>query len=125
MARLLLVDNAKNLNDALAKLLRDAGYEVEQAFNGSEALLLLRDRPAFDVMVLDMKMPDQAGADVLGQLLPTAPPVIVMTGDEQSVPQPTPPVVRHVLVKVFETDELVAKIKDVLASSGSPPEGAK
>jgi DNA-binding NtrC family response regulator len=114
MARILVVDNSEDLNDAIASILRRDGHEVDQARSGTEALLHLRDQPRFDVMVLDMKMPDLPGMGVLQQLPPDPPPVIVMTGDPEAVPKPAPAAVRHVLLKMFDHDRLLAAIDDVL-----------
>ena len=55
-ARLLVVDDAPNIRSALAKALSFAGYNVEEASSGQQALELLQHK-RFDLMVLDMLMP--------------------------------------------------------------------
>src|SRR5712675_2131815 len=50
------VDTCKNLRD----ILTDCGYSVAIAYCGEEALELVR-REAFDVALLDFKMPDMDG----------------------------------------------------------------
>jgi DNA-binding response OmpR family regulator len=57
------------------------GFEVQKAYTSAEALLVLRTQP-FDVAVLDLKMPDMDGIEVLKiakQVDPTL-QVIMLTG---------------------------------------------
>src|SRR6187402_167763 len=74
--RLVLADDHPLILDALAGLLRSAdGFEVVAACaSGAEAVKAVRQhRP--DILILDLRMPDQDGLDVLrtlaGESLPT------------------------------------------------------
>ena len=62
--RLLLVDDEVAYADVLANRLGKRGFEVHKAYTSPEALLLLRTQ-TFDVAVLDLKMPDMDGIEVL------------------------------------------------------------
>ena len=62
--RVLIVDDDRALRHALATLLQGAGYAVEQAGDGSEALAHLR-RNGTDVMLLDINLPGMSGLEVL------------------------------------------------------------
>lgn len=79
--RLLLVDDETAYVDVLANRLGKRGFEVQKAYTSAEALLVLRTQP-FDVAVLDLKMPDMDGIEVLKiakQVDPTL-QVIMLTG---------------------------------------------
>lgn len=82
-ARILLVDDDKSFNDILTERLRERGYEVESAYNLSEAMFRL-ETASWDVVVLDLKLDGGIGAnvgiDALGAVLdraPTVKPIII------------------------------------------------
>lgn len=80
-SRILVVDDEQHIRDILGETLRDAGYSVETAANGEEAVGKLR-KGAFNLILLDMRMPIRSGLDVLRLLHRSkgAPPVLVITG---------------------------------------------
>jgi len=64
--RLLLCDDSGTERLALARILRDNGYEVDEAADGSAALLVLRgNRRPYDLLLLDLQMPEVDGFEVL------------------------------------------------------------
>lgn len=66
-------------------MLEDAGYEVEAVGNGTDALARLGESK-FDLVLLDIWMPDISGLDVLNELRSASsrPRVVVMTADDTS-----------------------------------------
>ncbi len=82
-ATLLVVDDDPVQRRLLTEMVRRFGYEPEAVESGAQALDRLNDRakPAIDVMVLDLVMPDLDGMAVLERLNAMAerPPVIVQT----------------------------------------------
>jgi two-component system, NtrC family, response regulator HydG len=80
MAKLLIVDDQRNMRTTLAMMLRGAGFEVDEAQNGEEG----SERGgagAYDVVLTDLRMGSKDGIDVL-RAVKTAQPmteVIVMT----------------------------------------------
>jgi DNA-binding NtrC family response regulator len=62
--RVLLVDDEAAYVDVLANRLGKRGFDVKKAYTSPEALLVLRTQQ-FDVAVLDLKMPDMDGIEVL------------------------------------------------------------
>jgi CheY-like chemotaxis protein len=60
-ARVLVIDDDRDLLDALCEVLRDAGYQVSSAGNGYEALRVLADRPLPDLILIDLMMPIMDG----------------------------------------------------------------
>jgi DNA-binding response OmpR family regulator len=82
-ARLLVVDDEPRTAELTAELLRRAGYAVEVAASGSEALQSVRSSSP-DLMLLDYEMPDMEAPEVLDSLRSGADriafPVIILTG---------------------------------------------
>ncbi len=67
MARILICDNEAPLRLLVRATLEPAGYELEEAVDGDEALAVSeRFRP--DLIVLDMMMPGRSGLEVLAAL---------------------------------------------------------
>jgi len=62
--RLLLVDDEVAYADVLANRLGKRGFNVQKAYTSAEALLILRT-DQFDVAILDLKMPDMDGIEIL------------------------------------------------------------
>jgi DNA-binding response OmpR family regulator len=63
-ARLLVVDDDKNVRQPIAKLLQLKGYRVDQSGTGQDTLALLEREP-YDLMVLDLVLPDISGAEIM------------------------------------------------------------
>lgn len=66
MKKVLIVDDdAKNIF-ALSAMLRSKGWDTVSASTMQEAMDLLANTPVFDIMLLDMMMPDMDGYEGLG-----------------------------------------------------------
>jgi len=80
-ARVLIVDDQRNMRTTTALVLAQSGYEVAEAESGDAALERLLVEP-FDVVLTDLRMAPTTGLDVLRRALDIAPTtqVIVMTG---------------------------------------------
>ncbi|MGE5530306.1 MAG: response regulator [Patescibacteria group bacterium] len=66
-AKLLLVDDEKNIRLILTQCLDEAGYEVTAAFDGEHALKKLEEE-RYDLILLDMKLPGMDGLQVLRKI---------------------------------------------------------
>lgn len=64
---ILVVDDNDAVRDLLAARLEDRGYRVATAADGQEAVYMVRQRP-FDLVLLDIMMPEMNGYEVLAQL---------------------------------------------------------
>ena len=62
--RILLVDDLSYVREALAELLRGAGYEVQAVGSGPAALVEL-ERQGADVLLTDLYMPEMTGWDLV------------------------------------------------------------
>jgi CheY-like chemotaxis protein len=82
---ILVVDDHPDTRDALALLLTAAGYVVRTAEDGATALELLQLHPECGLVLLDWRLPDMNGGDVLRALRVepelTDVPVIVLSAD--------------------------------------------
>jgi len=82
-AKLLVVDDEPRTAELTAELLRRAGYSVEVAGSGGDALRSVREATP-DLMLLDYEMPDMDAPEVLDTLRSGAErigfPVIILTG---------------------------------------------
>lgn len=80
--KVLIVDNEKVFASSLADHLISRGLAAQSVYSGKEALAYA---PQFqpDVMVLDLRMPDMTGLDVLAQIkgMGLAVEVILLTGE--------------------------------------------
>jgi DNA-binding NtrC family response regulator len=79
--RLLLIDDEKDFVNILSKRIKRRNIDVKKAFSGAEAIQALRGQE-FDVAVLDLKMEDMDGIEVLKMLKILDPglAVIMLTG---------------------------------------------
>ncbi|MDF1561799.1 MAG: response regulator [Deltaproteobacteria bacterium] len=83
-ARVLIVDDNKDLAENLAEILGDLGYRAEVALDGSRALARLAE-DCFSLVITDLKMPGLDGVQVLERVRAHWPelPVILMTAYAQ------------------------------------------
>ncbi len=79
-ARILIIDNDESVRARLVATLGDQGWEVEDAASGAEAVDLLHGG-SFDVILLDLSLPDMSGVQVLGLIKEQDPlvPVVILT----------------------------------------------
>jgi DNA-binding response OmpR family regulator len=79
--KILVVDDEKKIADVLAQRLELRGFEATPVYDGKTALSLL-ERGGFDSMILDLRLPDIDGTDVLRKSLETFPKmkVVILSG---------------------------------------------
>ena len=76
-ARILVADDEGSQRELLAGFLRRAGYEVEEAADGVEAVERTR-RGSVDMVLLDQRMPRMGGVDALRAIRDSNPDVDVV-----------------------------------------------
>ncbi|MCB2170601.1 MAG: response regulator [Deltaproteobacteria bacterium] len=111
--KLLLVDDEVGFVDVLSKRLSKRNMTVTAAYSGTEAIQTLRKQD-FDVAVLDLKLEDMDGIEILKifkKLVPTM-PVIMLTGhgSEQAAREGVASGAFDYLTKPSDLEDLVAKI---------------
>ena len=82
MSRILVVDDDAGIRTLLRELFEDEGYDVDEAANGGAVLDALSSSDAPSLVLMDVRMPDITGIDVLRKLSDKSDgpfPIIVMT----------------------------------------------
>lgn len=72
--KILVVDDEKNIRLTLSQVLETAGFEVDTAANGEEALRMIEEKD-YRVVLLDLKMPGMDGMEVLRKITETRPDI--------------------------------------------------
>ena len=115
--KLLLVEDERDLNASLTKLLKKQQYSVDVAFDGQEALDFLAVA-SYDLIILDIMMPHMDGFEFLERIrLQENPvPVLLLTARDAVTDK-----IRGLdlgaddyMVKPFEFDELLARLRVLL-----------
>ncbi len=63
--RVLIVDDSKTMRLIVGKILKECGYETQEAGNGKEALEILEKDPSFSFVMADWNMPEMNGYDMV------------------------------------------------------------
>jgi DNA-binding NtrC family response regulator len=112
--RVLLVDDEEELVATLVERLGYRGIEAEFSLDGYDAMVKMRER-AFDVVILDLKLPGMDGLELLKRLKSEYPsvPVLLITGHGsiENETEPLPEGVYDYLMKPVSLDELVDKMR--------------
>ncbi|MEV5956034.1 response regulator transcription factor [Streptomyces sp. NPDC051987] len=115
--RLLLVEDDNHVAAALSAVLARHGFSVTHARSGEEALrALVPESDGFDVVLLDLGLPDQDGYEVCGKIRKrTSTPVIMVTArsDVRSRIHGLNLGADDYVVKPYDTGELLARIHAV------------
>lgn len=132
---LLVVDDEETIAWALCRLARDEGHQAELASSAEEALDLAR-RQAFDLVMLDVRLPGADGLSAMGELRRLQPqtPIVVMTafGNLATAVAAVRNGAFDYLTKPFDVEQAAAVIRRVGANraaavpaQASPPETAE
>lgn len=123
-AKILIVEDNRELLKTLRMQLRDEGYRVVGAEDGVQAITLARqERP--DVILLDLGLPAGDGFTVIKRLAKfhhaNEIPIIVITGQpkEEYEQQALEAGAVAYLTKPFEIEQLLAAIRETLGESNS------
>jgi two-component system response regulator HydG len=112
-AKVLVVDDQRNMRATTAIVLRDAGYTVAEAEDGAAAVQCVATEP-FDVVLTDVRMGAVDGMEVLRATLEAAPTtlVIVMTayGTIESAVEAIRRGAYDYIAKPFKEDELLLRV---------------
>jgi DNA-binding response OmpR family regulator len=122
----LIVDDESGLREVLARVLTSAGYEVTSAATASAGLRSALTEP-FDLMLLDLNLPDLTGEQVMQVILDSQPEARILV--LSAAPDPRRRVGVLVagavdyLAKPFVNAELVARVRLRLRDPGTAPTG--
>jgi two-component system response regulator HydG len=117
MAKILIVDDQRNMRTTLVMMLRGSGHDVEEAAEGDTACEKIATE-AYDLVITDLRMGGTTGIDVLHHTKTAAPltEVIVMTayGTIESAVEAMRVGAHDYIQKPFEEDELLLKVERAL-----------
>ena len=119
MNRILVVEDEKSINDLIEMNLTEAGYICECAYDGLQAADIL-ERESFDLVLLDIMLPEVNGYELLDFIKPLGIPVIFITakGSMEDKVRGLRLGADDYLVKPFEIVELLARVEAVLRRAG-------
>jgi DNA-binding response OmpR family regulator len=126
-ARILLVDDEQSIQTLLSYPLRKDGYEVVRAADGREALDRFAEQ-AFDLVVLDLMLPQLDGLEVCRRLRArSAVPIIMLTAKSEEIDKVLGLELGadDYITKPFSMREFRSRVKAALrrADMARPPEG--
>jgi len=119
--RVLVVDDEPVVVNSVRRTLSRRGYQVEEAFSGNEALNRILNE-MYDLVLLDMRMPDGNGLELLPTIKKHRPtlPVVMVTG-YASIDTAVEAIQRGAsdyVAKPFTPDELYAAANKALKGAG-------
>ena len=115
----LVVEDDFQLNEMLKKVLLKEGYDVETAFSGTEALLLLENR-MIDLVVLDLMLPGVSGEKVLDKIKEKMDIPIIILSAKSEIDSKVDLIKRGAddyITKPFDNKELLVRIEAVMRRS--------
>ena len=119
-SRILVVEDDRRLASTLERVLTTEGHQVELAGDGLEALRRAREQP-FDLVVLDVMLPNLDGVGVCRRLRATAQvPILMLTalGGTDDRVRGLDAGADDYLVKPFAYEELLARVRALLRRAG-------
>ena len=116
MIKLLIVEDEKPISDLMVMNLTRAGYKCTPLYNGKDAADLLEENQNFDLILLDIMLPEINGYELMEYIRPMGIPVIFITAMaslDNRIKGLTSGAEDYI-VKPFEIVELLARINIVL-----------
>ena len=114
---ILIIDDEAGLRQTMARILLRAGFEVTTAANGKESLSLFQEH-SFDLVYLDIRMPDMNGLDILKIIHEKSPetPVILFTAqpDLHSAVEALRRGAIDYLLKPLKPETVIERTRDII-----------
>lgn len=124
--RVLVVDDEPAVRRMLAGLLEDAGYAVFEADTGKSAIEAAKKKH-IDIILLDLRLPDMTGVDVLSILREWSPmPVLMLSveNEEATIVEALDAGADDYLSKPFSAPELLARLRSGLRRGSKEVRGS-
>jgi two-component system alkaline phosphatase synthesis response regulator PhoP len=118
--KVLVVDDEPHILLILEKVLKKHGCDVYKAENGEKALKILKHQNDFDIIILDIMMPDVNGIEVCRHIRSNPElkdkPIIMLTADrdERDKEECLNMGVKEYITKPFSPKSLAARIEEIL-----------
>ena len=115
MALILIVEDEQPIAELIGYALQQAGYECDCAFDGKQGADKI-EKKQYDLLLLDIMLPEVDGYELLEYALPTGTPVIFITarGSIKDKIRGLRMGADDYIVKPFDPDEMVARVESVL-----------
>lgn len=121
--RILLIDDDFNLRNSLALILRRNDYEIVEAATGQEGLNILK-KICFDLVFLDLKLPDLDGLEALPQIRQLCPdtPVLILTAHAslESAIEAVRLGARDYILKPMDPPYILTRAREILSEQSEP-----
>ena len=121
MAKILIIEDDKEINNLIKVYLEENSYETESVFDGIKAAKLLKDRACeFDLAILDIMLPFKSGDNVLSELRTYSDLPVIALSAKDSVHSKIEMIrlgADDYMTKPFDLDELIVRIEAVLRRS--------
>ena len=123
MVKILVAEDERDIRELIAFTLRFAGFEVELAVNGAEAVERAPQvRP--DLILMDVRMPRMTGYQASAALMQIpemqSTPVVFLSakGQESEIQEGLSVGAAQYILKPFAPDELIKQVKQILQQYG-------
>jgi DNA-binding response OmpR family regulator len=115
---ILIIDDDTSVRKSLCKVLRDAGYNVMEAADGSQAVEWF-ETGRVDLLMLDIGLPVKSGWDIFECITNQAPvfPIIIVTGKANQFDMAVAAGVGALMEKPLDAAQLLKTIGQLLAES--------
>lgn len=118
MKNILVVDDELLIRWALREHLEDAGFRVLEAVDGHSALRHFEERSDIDAVILDLRLPDMDGIEILRRIKATCPKCQVIMMTAHGMPETANEAIllgaRDFVDKPFDYGEMVERVEKVL-----------
>ena len=112
MKTILIVEDDKDINEMLQKVLKINGYNIKSAYSGTEALLL--HNSDVDLIILDLMLPGKSGEEIISELKKIKNVPVIVTSAINDIDAKLDLFnlgADDYVTKPFNNDELLARIK--------------
>ena len=112
MKTILIVEDDKDINEMLQKVLKINGYNIKSAYSGTEALLL--HNSDVDLIILDLMLPGKSGEEIINELKKIKNVPVIVTSAINDIDTKLDLFnlgADDYVTKPFNNDELLARIK--------------
>jgi DNA-binding NtrC family response regulator len=112
----LIVDDEANVLASVGVFLEKAGFAVHKSVSGNDALRIISNDSAIEILVTDFAMPGMSGAELISEAMQIRPNLkaLIMTGYPDADGMTDLPRDMPILVKPFRRTELITRVKSLL-----------
>ena len=111
--KILVIDDNKDFADVFCDILRANNFKAESCYSGDQAIEMAQ-ASVFDIMFLDIRMPEKDGIETLKEIMKLRPKttVIMMTGYsvDEMVHEAIEEKASEIIYKPFEIDKVLSLI---------------